>query len=178
MQKNHFPTSKAHFFELFQYFTFFPSGSRGGSGLLVGRVTPTCWIIFWAVQIWKKILLALLSCGPSRCDKSIIGIFIILWAVQIWQRATLALQILTKTPDLRKETIALTVLAVHLNLDHWRLKYTEVQSQQMTFTQSPLYWATILRFLPTICTVHLNSPHIQCMNVVILHATRQRWIQQ
>jgi len=25
---------------------FFPIGSIGGSGLLLGRVTPTCWIIF------------------------------------------------------------------------------------------------------------------------------------
>ena len=32
--------------------TFLPAGSSGGSGRLWGRVTPTCWIIFWAVQIW------------------------------------------------------------------------------------------------------------------------------
>ena len=36
---------------------------------------------------------------------------------------------------------------------HWREKYTEVQSQQMTFTQSPSL--CVLRYLPTIWFVHV-----------------------
>ena len=63
----------------------------------------------------------------------------------------------------------------HVNMliwDHWRLKYTKVQSQQMAFTQSPSLSNSPMIFTNyLICTVLLDH----CSNLQVVPCQIQMW---